>query len=42
MLTEITDDRKTDHDVDEKKVRHTKIYFIVIIYNINNLPLKPA
>ena len=34
MLTEITDD--------EKKVKHTKIYFIVIIYDINNLPLKAA
>ena len=30
MLTKITDDQKTDHDVDEKKVKHTKIYFIVI------------
>ena len=30
MLTKIPDDQKTDHDVDEKKVKHTKLYFIVI------------
>ena len=34
MLGEIIDDQKTDHDVDEKKIKHTKIYFIVIIYSI--------
>ena len=42
MLTEITDDQKTDHDVEETKVKHKKIYFIIITYNINNLPVKPA
>ena len=42
MLTEITDSQKTDHDIDEKKVKHRKIYFIVIIYDVNNISVKPV
>ena len=42
MLTKIMDDQKTYHDVDEKKVSHTKLYFIVIIYNIKNLSVKTS